>query len=56
MASIEYSVPWLIASAAIKPLRIAGPMFRAPIAVATGATMERDGFVFTDLCLVRDPA
>jgi uncharacterized protein (TIGR00290 family) len=34
----------------------AGPMFRAPIAVATGATVERDGFVFTDLCLARDPA
>ena len=27
----------------------AGPMFRAPIAVATGETVERDGFVFTDL-------
>jgi len=34
----------------------AGPMFRVPIAVATGATVERDGFVFTDLCLARDPA
>jgi len=34
----------------------AGPMFRSPIAVATGATVERDGFVFTDLCLVCDPA
>ena len=34
----------------------AGPMFRAPIAVETGATVERDGFVFTDLCLARDPA
>lgn len=27
----------------------AGPMFRAPIAVQTGETVERDGFVFTDL-------
>lgn len=29
----------------------AGPMFRAPIAVETGETVERDGFVFTDLVL-----
>ena len=28
----------------------AGPMFRAPIAVEIGETVERDGFVFTDLC------
>jgi hypothetical protein len=28
-------------------------MFRAPIAVATGETVERDGFVFTDLCKAR---
>jgi len=34
----------------------AGPMFRAPIAVATGETVERDGFVFTDLCVAREPA
>jgi len=34
----------------------AGPMFRAPIAVETRETVERDGFVFTDLCLARDPA
>jgi uncharacterized protein (TIGR00290 family) len=27
----------------------AGPMFREPIRVHTGATVERDGFVFTDL-------
>jgi uncharacterized protein (TIGR00290 family) len=27
----------------------AGPMFRAPIAVAVGETVERDGFVFTDI-------
>jgi uncharacterized protein (TIGR00290 family) len=27
----------------------AGPMFRAPIAIETGATVTRDGFVFTDL-------
>ena len=26
-----------------------GPMFARPIAVETGATVERDGFVFTDL-------
>jgi len=28
----------------------AGPMFAHPIAVETGVTIERDGFVFTDLC------
>lgn len=27
----------------------AGPMFRAPIPVTVGETIERDGFVFTDL-------
>lgn len=27
----------------------AGPMFRAPVPVAVGETVERDGFVFTDL-------
>jgi diphthamide synthase (EF-2-diphthine--ammonia ligase) len=27
----------------------AGPMFREPIAVVVGETVERDGFVFTDL-------
>jgi len=27
----------------------AGPMFRAPIAVANGVVLERDGFVFADL-------
>ncbi len=27
----------------------AGPMFRAPIAVSIGETVERDGFVFTDV-------
>jgi diphthamide synthase (EF-2-diphthine--ammonia ligase) len=26
-----------------------GPMFRAPIAIEKGITVERDGFVFTDL-------
>jgi diphthamide synthase (EF-2-diphthine--ammonia ligase) len=26
----------------------AGPMFRRPIEVAIGETVERDGFVFTD--------
>jgi uncharacterized protein (TIGR00290 family) len=29
----------------------AGPMFSAPIPVETGITVERDGFVFTDLTL-----
>jgi diphthamide synthase (EF-2-diphthine--ammonia ligase) len=33
----------------------AGPMFRAHIAMETGETVERDGFVFTDLCRARDP-
>lgn len=33
----------------------AGPMFRAPIAIEIGETVERDGFVFTDLCQDRDP-
>lgn len=28
-----------------------GPMFRHTIALDTGITVERDGFVFTDLCL-----
>jgi diphthamide synthase (EF-2-diphthine--ammonia ligase) len=27
----------------------AGPMFRRPIAIETGAVVERDGFVFADL-------
>ena len=27
----------------------AGPMFREPVALTVGATVERDGFVFTDL-------
>jgi hypothetical protein len=29
-------------------------MFRAPIVVKTGETVERDGFVFTDLRLKGD--
>ena len=29
-----------------------GPMFSRPIAIETGVTVERDGFVFTDLQLV----
>jgi uncharacterized protein (TIGR00290 family) len=29
----------------------AGPMFRHPIAIDTGVTVERDGFVFTDVTL-----
>src|SRR5207248_9665304 len=28
-----------------------GPMFRHPITIETGVTIERDGFVFTDLQL-----
>jgi uncharacterized protein (TIGR00290 family) len=31
----------------------AGPMFSRPIPIETGVTIERDGFVFTDLCLTR---
>jgi uncharacterized protein (TIGR00290 family) len=34
----------------------AGPMFHTSIAVEIGETVERDGFVFTDLCRGRDPA
>jgi len=30
----------------------AGPMFSRPIAIQTGVTIERDGFVFTDLTLI----
>jgi len=30
----------------------AGPMFNHPVAVETGITVERDGFVFTDLWLI----
>ena len=29
----------------------AGPMFNHPVPVDTGITVERDGFVFTDLCI-----
>jgi uncharacterized protein (TIGR00290 family) len=29
----------------------AGPMFNEPVAIETGITIERDGFVFTDLLL-----
>ena len=29
----------------------AGPMFNHPIPVDTGITVERDGYVFTDLCI-----
>lgn len=32
----------------------AGPMFLAPIRVSIGLTVERDGFVFTDV--IPDPA
>jgi uncharacterized protein (TIGR00290 family) len=30
-----------------------GPMFNHPLAVETGITVERDGYVFTDLCIIR---
>ncbi len=33
----------------------AGPMFSAPVAVETGAVLERDGFVFADLLPARAP-
>ena len=33
----------------------AGPMFRAPIPIETGITVERDGFVFTDLTCPATP-
>ena len=33
----------------------AGPMFNRPIPIETGVTVERDGFVFTDLALA-DPS
>jgi diphthamide synthase (EF-2-diphthine--ammonia ligase) len=33
----------------------AGPMFQLPLAIEVGATVERDGFVFTDVQL-SDPA
>ena len=29
----------------------AGPMFNHPVAVETGITVERDGYVFTDLTI-----
>jgi len=29
-----------------------GPIFAAPIQVEVGETVERDGFVFTDLCII----
>jgi len=32
-----------------------GPMFRRPIAIETGITVERDGYVFTDLQLLDYP-
>jgi len=32
----------------------AGPMFRSPIRVVNGETVERDGFIFTDLLLAAD--
>jgi uncharacterized protein (TIGR00290 family) len=34
----------------------AGPMFRAPIPIDTGITVERDGFVFTDLTIANQSA
>jgi uncharacterized protein (TIGR00290 family) len=34
----------------------AGPMFRQPVPVESGAVVERDGFVFADLTLASDPS
>jgi uncharacterized protein (TIGR00290 family) len=34
----------------------AGPMFSAPVALTRGATVERDGFVFTDLLPAAAPS
>ena len=31
-----------------------GPMFSHPVPIETGITVERDGFVFTDLCVIRN--
>lgn len=31
-----------------------GPMFAHAVAIETGITVERDGFVFTDLCVTRN--
>jgi diphthamide synthase (EF-2-diphthine--ammonia ligase) len=31
-----------------------GPMFHCPVAIETGITVERDGFVFTDLMLTAE--
>lgn len=31
----------------------AGPMFRTPLALENGETVDRDGFVFTDFCVSR---
>ncbi len=31
-----------------------GPMFRRPLAIRVGETVERDGFIFTDLLPVTD--
>src|SRR5438128_7279102 len=33
----------------------AGPMFDQPISIETGVTIERDGFVFTDLTMIASP-
>jgi uncharacterized protein (TIGR00290 family) len=33
---------------------VAGPMFSNPIAIAPGEIVERDGFVFADLCLYEE--
>jgi len=31
-----------------------GPMFSHPVPIETGITVERDGYVFTDLCVIRN--
>ena len=33
----------------------AGPMFSGPVHIETGITVERDGYVFTDLTMLRPP-
>ena len=37
----------------VRPKPNAGPIFGAPVACALGETVERDGFVFSDLLPVR---
>lgn len=59
LAGSEYNLQFLAAlPAEVDPcgengefhsFAFAGPMFRAPVAFAVGETVERDGFLFTDL-------